>query len=291
MNHKKMMEWCLDYIDHHFDEEITPQSLAEMAGYSFYYFCHVFEKCNGIPVAEYLRKRRMAAAAKNLGDGESIAKIAKKMGYCTHAGFAKAFKKEFGMSATQFKKRDGGIPMKPKIVERAPIKAIGYSLPPRDGREWNPYDDASHWWGADFNIADHHEYRNLARVGRGEIGMWLRPEENGNMTYFFGPIVEDFSYTPKGMTKIELPAATYVVFATVPVDIAKGKTEFRRTINCAWKYIYEEWADGSGYDFDQDHIAFEYYADEGGVHNGEAIVELFVAIKKSSKEPHVFWQS
>ena len=281
MNNTHKMEECLAYIDAHAGEKLTPRQLAEQAGYSFNHFCYIFERYSGVPIAEYLRRKRLARAAKALDSGESITEIAMENGYLTSAGFAKAFKKEFGVNATEYQRRGGGIPLKPRIRRWTAQKAVGYLLPPRDGREWDPCADAAYWLDGEFSANREADYRRLAAAGKGEIGAWLGPDESGNLTYFFGPLVEDFSDLPPGMHTLTLPAATYAVFATVPVDIGRGKAAFRETINRTLQYIYGEWAERTEYTFDQEHLPFEYYRHDSGVTGGEASVEIFVPIRKA----------
>ncbi|MDR3551878.1 MAG: AraC family transcriptional regulator [Clostridia bacterium] len=76
MNYAADMRRCREYIDLHIHDEITPKALADLLGYSFYHFCHVFRICNGVPVGVYLRRRRLETAACALNFGEKVTEIA-----------------------------------------------------------------------------------------------------------------------------------------------------------------------------------------------------------------------
>lgn len=76
MGYKEDMARCRNYIAEHLQEELTPAELAERFGYSFYHFCHVFRSVNGMAVAEYLRDRRLCAAASQLLLGSSVTETA-----------------------------------------------------------------------------------------------------------------------------------------------------------------------------------------------------------------------
>lgn len=69
MKRSDNMEQILAYIDAHPDKNITVGELAALLDYSFYHFCHAFSSYTGVPVAAYLRRRRMAAAARTCCPG------------------------------------------------------------------------------------------------------------------------------------------------------------------------------------------------------------------------------
>lgn len=85
----------LSYIDAHLDDNLTVEDLAKYSDYSFYHFCHAFSSYTGVPVAAYLCRRRMAAAARDLLSGKSSVSVAAARGFETLSGFAKAFRKHF----------------------------------------------------------------------------------------------------------------------------------------------------------------------------------------------------
>lgn len=76
MGYKEDMAQCRNYI----------AELAERFGYSFYHFCHVFQSVNGMAVAEYLRDRRLCAAASQLLLGSSVTETAMDSGFDTVSG-------------------------------------------------------------------------------------------------------------------------------------------------------------------------------------------------------------
>lgn len=95
MKRSDNMEQILAYIDAHPDKNITVGELAALSDYSFYHFCHAFFSYTGVPVAAYLCRRRMAAAARDLLSGKSSVSVAAARGFETLSGFAKAFRKHF----------------------------------------------------------------------------------------------------------------------------------------------------------------------------------------------------
>lgn len=76
MKRNDNMKQILAYIDAHPDKNITVGELTALSDYSFYHFCHAFSSYTGVPVAAYLRRRRMAAAARDLLSGKSSVSVA-----------------------------------------------------------------------------------------------------------------------------------------------------------------------------------------------------------------------
>ncbi|WP_264370913.1 helix-turn-helix domain-containing protein [Paenibacillus sabinae] len=62
----------------------------------------------GVPVMEYIRKRRLSLASVELYKGRKIIDIAFDYGYETQSGFTKAFRKEYGYNPTQYAVRMAG---------------------------------------------------------------------------------------------------------------------------------------------------------------------------------------
>jgi Bacterial transcription activator, effector binding domain. len=90
--------------------------------------------------------------------------------------------------------------MKAQIVHMDAIKAVGYSIPPRDGCETDPGKWGAYWQDQDFSSVSVDDYVRLSRGTAPQIGMWWHPqEESGALSYFFGPMVENFDYVPEGM--------------------------------------------------------------------------------------------
>jgi AraC-type DNA-binding domain-containing proteins len=87
VDYESDMRQCLQYIDEHIHEGITPRFLAQRFHYSFYHFCHIFRIYNDMSVGRYLRKRRLERAVCEFRKGKSITEIALAYGYDTVSGF------------------------------------------------------------------------------------------------------------------------------------------------------------------------------------------------------------
>ncbi|MBM7868105.1 AraC family transcriptional regulator [Heliobacterium gestii] len=296
MQYGKDMAFCRQYIEAHLNEEIAPRALADMLGYSYYHFCHVFRICHNMPVGEYIRKKRLKKAVEALEKGAQITEIALTFGFDTPSGFSKAFRREFGMSAREYRrnitkgmmnKKKGGAAMHVRYEKKDGFKAVGYSIDPQDGQKVDLPASGAYWFGLDFSSASSEDYARLAKTENGyadQIGLWYRPEEkNGDLSYFFGVVVESFDFVPTGMVTLEMPAAEYAVFTTESADLANDKQAFCNAIKSAWKYIFEEWFAQSDYVYDQDKYAFEFYTDKnGGMDCEQAVADIYIPVKKKN---------
>ena len=64
-----------------------------------------FAKLYGMTIAAYVRRRRMECACEFLSAGESVSAVAFKVGYSNPSKFAAAFKRETGVSPSEFRRR------------------------------------------------------------------------------------------------------------------------------------------------------------------------------------------
>ncbi len=95
----KRMEKVLDYIEEHLTESIDFDEIAKIVCCSNYNFQRVFSFCMEIPLAEYIRNRRMSSAADELRYSDmKILDIAVKYGYDSQEAFSRAFMKFHGVT-------------------------------------------------------------------------------------------------------------------------------------------------------------------------------------------------
>jgi len=84
------------FIDEHLIDEFTLDEIARFVGYSSYHFARKFKEVMGKTVMEYVREKRIFAAANEIKAGANICDTAMKYGFDTHAGFTKAFSNIYG---------------------------------------------------------------------------------------------------------------------------------------------------------------------------------------------------
>jgi len=93
MNNINRFNRIIEYIEEHLTDEIDVVVLAQMANMSVYEFRRIFAFVAGISLSEYIRKRRLSAAAEELLlSNASITAIAARYGYDSPAAFSRSFK-------------------------------------------------------------------------------------------------------------------------------------------------------------------------------------------------------
>jgi AraC-like DNA-binding protein len=93
------------YIDEHYSEPLTLQSIGDTLHISPYYLAHVFKNMSGYSPMQYLLRRRIGEAQTLLITTElPIAEIAGRVGYETQSYFNQQFTKHVGMPPKRYRK-------------------------------------------------------------------------------------------------------------------------------------------------------------------------------------------
>lgn len=93
------------YVDEHFVENLTLESMAQIAGMNPYYFSSYFKKNTGMNFKAYLTEIRMAEAAQLLINTDCKAyEIAERVGYRNVRQFNENFKGKYGKSPNEYRK-------------------------------------------------------------------------------------------------------------------------------------------------------------------------------------------
>lgn len=256
MQYVEIMKKCEKYIEEHLEYPPTAMELAEYSGYSLYHFCHLFRAYFGIPVGEFISQKKLEKAAENIAAGMSITESALRAGYDTPSGFAKAFRKAYGINASEYKKiiRQRENKLIPRFVEKETFSALGYCIIPP--KKITANENGAYWKNIDFAKLPPYP-KNLE--DRGEVASWIRPDEkNGEFWYFFG-FETDCKNAPDGFYILNIPKSEYAVFE-VPVTVFDSNLSDE--LKNLWKRIFEEWFPCSEKVFDDEKICFEFYLKE-----------------------------
>lgn len=102
MNYLNIMQDSIDYIENNLKSELSAHELASKAGFSRFHYYHLFQGAIGIPVVQYILRRKLYNSLYEISLGEKIIDAALDYGFETHAGFFKAFKREFHCSPREY---------------------------------------------------------------------------------------------------------------------------------------------------------------------------------------------
>lgn len=105
MDYRKIIQKSLDYIERNLKTEITARELADLAGFSLYYFYRIFQSATGMPVMQYILRRRLLHAIYDIHRGAKRIDAALAYGFDTYSGFYKAFQREFCCTPSEYLKK------------------------------------------------------------------------------------------------------------------------------------------------------------------------------------------
>ena len=102
MDNRAMIQQSLDYIEENLQTEITAQELAEMAHLSLFHYYRLFRQATGLPVMQYILRRRLLHGVYAISQGSTRIDAALRFGFDTYPGFYRAFCREFGSTPSDF---------------------------------------------------------------------------------------------------------------------------------------------------------------------------------------------
>ena len=104
MENRALIQRSLDYIEENLQTEVTAAELAEMAHISLFHYYRQFQQATGLPVMQYILRRRLLHGVYAMKQGSSKIDAALLYGFDTYAWFYKAFCREFGSTPSEFLK-------------------------------------------------------------------------------------------------------------------------------------------------------------------------------------------
>ncbi len=284
------MEWlerwnrAMDHIEENLAGEIRLDTAARIACCSSFHFQRMFSYMAGVPLSEYIRRRRMSAAAFALQRGARVIDLAMMYGYDSPTAFSRAFRSVHGVSPSGA--RDKGAPLKayPRLSFRITIKGdtqMNYMIQEKDA--FRVVGAKAHF---DMNVEE-----SFAKVPQ----FWAQTMQNGDFEKLCALPAKDpcgvlgvstcmngrdFDYyiavatdapAPDGLSEYMVPAATWAVFECVgPMPQAVQQLQTR---------IVSEWLPASGYEY-ADAPDIEVYP-QGDTQAADYRCEVWLPIKKA----------
>ncbi len=255
------MEWieglnkAISYIEEHLTEEISYDELARIACCSAYHFQRMFAYMAGVPLSEYIRRRRMSLAAADLQSGEGkIIDIGMKYGYTSPTAFNRAFQSVHGMAPSMAKK--GGSPMKAyppisfkitvkgveelnyRIEEKAAFRIVGVSHPLDKEIEKNFKTVPQMWQNAAMNGTIEKLAPLMNDQPMGVLGVSVCNDKE-DWRYFIA--VSSSADADNALDEYIIPACTWAVFSGTGTGMSIQELEQR---------IVTEWLPTSGFEYD-----------------------------------------
>ena len=108
MDNKELIHKAIRYTKRHFsDTTMSVENVADHAGFSMDYFNRIFLAHTGFTVMAYVNYMRVKQAVALLRNTDkTVLDIALEVGYDSHEGFIKAFKKHYGVTPNDYRKQN-----------------------------------------------------------------------------------------------------------------------------------------------------------------------------------------
>ncbi|MFH9009473.1 helix-turn-helix domain-containing protein [Streptomyces afghaniensis] len=114
---------AMEHIERHLDESVDGAELARIATTSEYHLRRMFSALAGMPLSEYIRRRRLTVAgAEVLAGGETLLEIAVRYGYGSGEAFARAFRAMHGVGPGEARRTGAALVSQPRLTFRLTIE-------------------------------------------------------------------------------------------------------------------------------------------------------------------------
>lgn len=214
--------------------EVDVAAVAAEHGSTEHHLRRMFSSLAGMPVSEYVRRRRMSlAAADVLMPSDDLLTVAVRYGYGSTEAFGRAFHAVHGVSVSDARRNggpfrsqqhlrfrltvEGSLPMHVRITDEPAFRLVGHATRvPLIHEGVNPHIQ-SHV--ASIPMAEHLRLKGLSTAspaGLLQISDELDPQatEGSELTYMHGVAVTTDAPTPDDLDSIAVPAGTWAVFTT-----------------------------------------------------------------------------
>ncbi|MEB3967130.1 AraC family transcriptional regulator [Streptomyces kunmingensis] len=114
---------ALEYIERRLDGQVDVAELARIAATSEYHLRRMFSALAGMPLSEYVRRRRLTVAgAEVLAGHESLLEIAVRYGYGSGEAFARAFRAMHGVGPGEARRGGVALVSQPRLAFRLTVE-------------------------------------------------------------------------------------------------------------------------------------------------------------------------
>ncbi|MER5604235.1 AraC family transcriptional regulator [Streptomyces sp. NPDC002265] len=114
---------AMEHIERHLDQVIEVDELARIAATSEYHLRRMFSALAGMPLSEYVRRRRLTlAGAEVLAGRETLLEIAVRYGYGSGESFARAFRAMHGIGPGEARRTGAALSSQSRMAFRLTIE-------------------------------------------------------------------------------------------------------------------------------------------------------------------------
>jgi AraC family transcriptional regulator len=269
---------ALWYIESHLGSDLSLEAVASASGVSRFHLSRAFTLTLAHTIAGYARARRLSEAAKALALGApDILAVALEAGYGSHEAFTRAFSAQFGTTPEQVRARASTRHL--ELQEPLRMTALRSPLEPSRiamGEALRFVGLAQRYQGTNAGIpAQWGRFEPqlgalTAQPGADTFGVMYDYDEAGaSFTYLCAVAVKEFPAQLGELTRLELPARRYAVWA---------HREHVSMVAATCQQIFEHGLASAGL-VPEPAPMFERYGDAFDGRTGNGGLEIWVPVK------------
>jgi AraC family transcriptional regulator len=242
----------VDVVEQQLAGDIDLDELARATGTTEYHVRRMFSSLAGMPLSEYIRRRRMTVAATDLLGDDDLLDIAVRYGYGSTEAFNRAFRSVHGVAPADVR-RDGGplrtqqqlrfrltvegnTTMDTRLVDRPAFRLVGHAARvPLIHQGVNPHIQAHI---ASLPLTEHARLKELSSSkpsGLLQVTADVDPDyvEGTELTYLHGVAVGEQSPVPEDLEVVEVPPGAWAVF--------RVSGAYPAALQATWAATASEW--------------------------------------------------
>ncbi|MFJ6199317.1 helix-turn-helix domain-containing protein [Micromonospora sp. NPDC092111] len=248
---------ALAHVERHLDEPVEVADLARIALTSEYHLRRLFSALAGMPLSEYVRRRRLTVAAAEVLAGErTLLDVAVRHGYGSTEAFTRAFRAMHGVGPGEARRTgaalnsqqrlsfrlvvEGSGSMRYRMVEKPAFRLVGRrARVPLVHQGMNPaivefVRSVDQETAARIAALSDQEPAGIVNVSD---GLGDDRSEGVELDYWYGAVTG--ADAPDDLDSTEVPAGTWAVFET--------SGEFPAAVQYLWRDVFTQWFPSNPY--------------------------------------------
>ncbi|MFD3422236.1 AraC family transcriptional regulator [Streptomyces decoyicus] len=248
---------AMEHIECHLDQRIEVSGMARQALMSEYHFRRLFSALAGMPLSEYVRRRRLTVAGAEVLAGErTLLEIAVRYGYSSGEAFARAFRVLHGVGPGEARRTgaslrsqprmsfrlviEGNSSMRYKVVEKDEFRVVG-----RKARVPLVHEGVNPAIAAFIREIGQETLQRIESLSDQEPEGIISVSddldgsraEGTELDYYHGVVTR--AAVPQDMDALTVPAGTWAVF--------ESSGPFPQTLQYLWRDVFTQWFPSNPY--------------------------------------------
>ncbi|MEU8881959.1 AraC family transcriptional regulator [Streptomyces hydrogenans] len=250
---------ALDHIEERLDGDLDVAELAGIATTSEYHFRRLFSALAGMPLSEYVRRRRLTLAGAEVLAGErTLLEVAVRYGYGSGEAFARAFRAVHGVGPGEARRTGAALTSQPRMSFRLVVEgnsSMKYRTVARDAfrivgdRARVPlvHEGENPAIAAQIRGLGQEALGRLAALSAGEpaglvsavVHLAESREEGVELDHWYGVVTGAGAGAPEPYEALDVPAGTWAVF--------ENEGPYPQALQYLWRDVFTEWFPSNPY--------------------------------------------